>query len=56
LALFFGKNNPIAFFKNVSAAQAYAAQAVRVVSLGYIFYRIGMVLMNPLIVWELNGR
>lgn len=36
----------VAFFTNDPEVQVYAVKAVRVVALGYIFYGIGMVLIN----------
>ena len=36
----------VAFFTNDEAVQAVATRALRIVSLGYIFYGIGMVMMN----------
>ncbi len=36
----------VAFFTNDVQVQAYAVKAVRIISLGYVFYGIGMVLIN----------
>lgn len=36
----------IAFMNTNAAAQEYAIQAIHIVSLGYVFYGIGMVMMN----------
>jgi MATE family, multidrug efflux pump len=36
----------VAFFTNDPEVQVYAVQAVRIVSLGYVFYGIGMVMIN----------
>lgn len=36
----------VAFFTNDVLVQAYAVKAVRIIALGYVFYGIGMVLIN----------
>ncbi|HOZ75662.1 MAG TPA: MATE family efflux transporter, partial [Flavobacterium sp.] len=36
----------VAFFTNDVKVQAYAVKAVRIIALGYVFYGIGMVLIN----------
>ncbi|MFT3794018.1 MATE family efflux transporter [Flavobacterium sp.] len=36
----------VAFFTNDAQVQAYAIRAVRIIALGYVFYGIGMVMIN----------
>ncbi len=43
---FFGSTPLVEFMNKDAGAQKYAIQALRTVSLGYIFYGLGMVMMN----------
>ncbi len=43
---FFGSTPLVVFMNNNAGAQKYAIETLRTVSLGYIFYGLGMVMMN----------